>query len=86
MLCLVHQANYLLDQQLDQLEQAFLRDGGFTERLYRARQFNRFNRSNRSYPLPHERATPKPNVRPQRYPTGPNLKPFKFVLTAEGNS
>ena len=38
MLCLVHQANYLLDQQLRQLEQAFLREGGFTERLYQARQ------------------------------------------------
>jgi four helix bundle suffix protein len=29
---------YLLDQLLHQLEQAFLRDGGFTERLYQARQ------------------------------------------------
>lgn len=38
MLCLVHQTNYLLDQQLRQLEQAFLKDGGFTERLYQARQ------------------------------------------------
>jgi four helix bundle suffix protein len=38
MLCLVHQTNYLLDQQLRQLEQTFLREGGFTERLYQARQ------------------------------------------------
>jgi len=38
MLCLVHQTNYLLDQQLRQLEQAFLEEGGFTERLYKARQ------------------------------------------------
>jgi len=38
MLCLVHQTNYLLDQQLRQLEQAFLQEGGFTERLYQARQ------------------------------------------------
>ncbi len=36
-LCLIHQANYLLDQQLRRLEQDFLKDGGFTERLYRAR-------------------------------------------------
>ena len=41
MLCLVHQTNYLLDQQLRQLEQAFLKEGGFTERLYKARQSNR---------------------------------------------
>lgn len=38
MVCLIHQTNYLLDQQLRQLEQAFLREGGFTERLYAARQ------------------------------------------------
>lgn len=41
MLCLVHQANYLLDQQLRQLEKTFLQEGGFTERLYRARQQHR---------------------------------------------
>jgi len=38
MLCLVHQANYLLEQQLRQLEERFLAEGGFTERLYHARQ------------------------------------------------
>ena len=37
MICLIHQTNYLLDQQLRQLEQQFLREGGFTEKLYRAR-------------------------------------------------
>ena len=37
MICLIHQANYLLDQQLRALEEEFLREGGFTERLYRAR-------------------------------------------------
>ena len=36
-ICLIHQANYLLDQQLRDLEQEFLEEGGFTERLYRAR-------------------------------------------------
>ena len=40
-ICLIHQTNYLLDQQLRQLEQAFLRDGGFTERLYRERKKQR---------------------------------------------
>jgi len=38
MLCLIHQANYLLDQQLRALEQEFLKEGGFTEKLYHARQ------------------------------------------------
>ena len=37
MVCLIHQANYLLDQQLRALEKEFLKEGGFTERLYRAR-------------------------------------------------
>ncbi len=37
LICLIHQANYLLDQQLRQLEAAFAEQGGFTERLYRAR-------------------------------------------------
>ncbi|MBI2863323.1 MAG: four helix bundle protein [Chloroflexi bacterium] len=37
LVCLIHQTNYLLDQQLRQLEQQFLNEGGFTERLYRLR-------------------------------------------------
>jgi restriction system protein len=37
----MHQTNYLLDQQLRQLEQAFLKEGGFTERLYQARSRSR---------------------------------------------
>jgi restriction system protein len=36
--CLIHQANYLLDQQLRQLEKQFLEKGGFTEKLYHVRQ------------------------------------------------
>lgn len=41
LICLVHQANYLLDQQLRRLDQEFLKKGGFTERLYRNRQMIR---------------------------------------------
>jgi restriction system protein len=40
-ICLIHQTNYLLDQQLRQLEGAFLKEGGFTERLYWARKKSR---------------------------------------------
>lgn len=40
-ICLIHQTNYLLDQQLRQLEQDFLDEGGFTERLYHARSARR---------------------------------------------
>lgn len=46
MICLIHQTNYLLDQQLRVLEKDFLKEGGFTERLYRARsQVRNRNRS-----------------------------------------
>jgi len=38
LVCLIHQANYLLDQQLRSLEKDFLKKGGFTERLYRERR------------------------------------------------
>ena len=44
--CVIHQANYLLDQRLRQLEKQFLSEGGFTERLYRERTTSR-NRRNR---------------------------------------
>jgi four helix bundle suffix protein len=36
-ICLIHQANYLLDQQLKRLEKDFLKDGGLRERMTRAR-------------------------------------------------
>lgn len=44
MICLIHQTNYLLDQQLRQLDERFRREGGFTERLYRVRGEARGNR------------------------------------------
>jgi len=36
-ICLIHQANYLLDRQIRQLERAFLNEGGMRERMTRAR-------------------------------------------------
>ena len=47
MVCLIHQANYLLDQQLRALEKEFLNEGGFTERLYRTRTQMRNRREKR---------------------------------------
>ena len=35
--CLIHQTNYLLDQQIRRLERDFVKDGGFRERMTRAR-------------------------------------------------
>jgi len=37
LVCLIHQTNYLLDQQIRQLEKAFLDEGGLRERMTRAR-------------------------------------------------
>lgn len=46
-ICVIHQANYLLDRQIRQLEAAFLQDGGLRERMTRARIEAR-NRGRRS--------------------------------------
>lgn len=37
LICLIHQANYLLDKQLESLKKAFVEEGGFTENLFKAR-------------------------------------------------
>jgi four helix bundle suffix protein len=44
-ICLSHQANYLLDQQLRRLEQDFLKEGGLRERMTRVRLAARANQS-----------------------------------------
>lgn len=44
-ICLIHQANYLLRRQLEQLEKAFLQEGGLRERMTRARIEERNNQS-----------------------------------------
>jgi four helix bundle suffix protein len=36
-ICLIHQTNYLLDQQIRRLEQDFVKEGGLRERMTRAR-------------------------------------------------
>lgn len=47
--CLIHQANFLLDRQLSVLGQEFLEKGGFTEKLYNSRIEHRSYGSNRTY-------------------------------------
>ncbi len=41
MICLINQASYLLRRQLQSLEQKFLEEGGFTERLHNQRRTRR---------------------------------------------
>ena len=40
-ICLIHQTNYLLDQQIRQLERAFVTEGGLSERMTKARLVER---------------------------------------------
>jgi len=44
LICLIHQTNYLLDQQLRRLERDFLAKGGLRERMTRARLQSRRHR------------------------------------------
>ena len=41
LISLIHQANYLLDRQLQALDKAFLEEGGYTENLYKRRLIQR---------------------------------------------
>lgn len=57
LICLIHQANYLLDQQLIALEQGFIQNGGYSEQLAVARLTERArlrnNPSDRTDPPDH---------------------------------
>ena len=46
-ICLIHQTNYLLDQQLRRLEQEFLEHGGLRENMTRARLARRAQQDRR---------------------------------------
>lgn len=54
LICLIHQANYLLDRQLAGLEKQFVEQGGYSERLHaarlreRQRQVDRTDQSDRT--------------------------------------
>lgn len=41
LICLIHQANFLIDRQMKSLEEDLLKNGGFTERLYGLRKASR---------------------------------------------
>lgn len=60
-ICLIHQTNYLIDQQLNRLEKDFLEQGGLRERMTRARLQYRNNASHES----HDSHLPPKNPRGQ---------------------
>lgn len=48
MICLINQANYLLDRQLKTLKEKFLNEGGWTEQMFRERLRRRRSQSNQT--------------------------------------
>ena len=77
-ICLVHQANYLLDQQIRRLEQDFVKEGGLREKMTRARLDYR-NRSNTSH-KPHksppaEQDGSEPNTSHKPHKSQPGKQP-----------
>lgn len=67
-ICLIHQANYLIDQQLRRLEKDFLEQGGLRERMFKARLEHRKKMAaeNRN-PMPRPPQKPKANPSPQSH-------------------
>jgi four helix bundle suffix protein len=64
LICLIHQANYLLDRQLHELEQQFVEGGGYSERLAAARLEKRRG-------ISHQRDLSDPTDRTERAKTAP---------------
>jgi len=58
--CLIHQANYLLDQQISALERAFVSGGGYGENLLAARLAERAGKSDRTDPTDRTDRSDKP--------------------------
>jgi restriction system protein len=66
-ICLIHQANFLLDRQIAALEQAFIEDGGYSEQLATERLKKRRGeqRNQTEQPDPTNLADLKPPTCPQ---------------------
>lgn len=67
-ICLIHQANYLLDRQIGALEQRFVRDGGYSERLAAARIAERAKQQHTRKPDPSEKPDPSDPLDPSENP------------------
>lgn len=60
-LCLIHQANYLLDQQITALERQFIADGGYTEQLAAMRRAERARQQGSDTAGPSQRPADAPS-------------------------
>lgn len=61
-ICLIHQANYLLDHQIAGLERGFVEGGGYTERLAAARVAAREGKDRSDQSDPTDRTDQKPQA------------------------
>ncbi len=64
-ICLIHQANYLLDRQIAGLEKQFIQEGGYSERLAAARIEERARQRQTDQADPTDRAEKKAPVCPK---------------------
>lgn len=71
LICLIHQTNYLLDRQIRALEQAFIKGGGYSERLAAARLAERKRQD-----------TPPRRHQPQQPPACPTCGKIMVLRTA----
>jgi len=69
-ICLIHQTNFLIDQQLRRLEQDFVEQGGLRERMTRVRTAYRSAKPSR--PASHSTSNDRPQEKPPDTPTSPN--------------
>lgn len=75
LLCLIHQANYLLDHQIAALEAAFIEEGGYSEQLATERLRRRKDQADRADPT--DRTDHKP-------PECPKCGALMALRTAKG--
>ena len=96
LICLIHQTNYLLDQQIRALERAFVEEGGYSEQLAPPEWLlggsNRIGRNRLIGPKPrtaHFAASPSfsapPNKDPKRAPSSGAAPPTR-IAKAPGHS
>ncbi len=79
LICLINQASFLLGRQLQKLEQQFLSEGGFTERLYRERRAVRERDKEQDRT---DRANPLCNLFRSEQDRGPDFRRLATALSA----
>jgi four helix bundle suffix protein len=83
LICLINQANYLLDRQIEALEKAFIAEGGYSEQLATARIAERSRRKS----APDRTDRTDPTDRPQLSPNCPKCgKPMALRTAQKGKN